>query len=151
VAGVLPDAIAQGIRYAVKRGAAVIDLPLDPVTTPGAAGAGGSRAEKSAVQYALSNNVVLVAPAGDGGAGANAVNYPAAYPGVISAGAFDAKFNKAPFSSRQAYVSLTGPGQGVTAALPSGYTALNSTSAASAVVAGVVALIKAQFPRLTPA
>jgi len=152
VASRLPDAIAQGIRYAVMHGAGVIDLPLDPVTTPGAAGAGGSKAERSAVAYALSRGVVLVAPAGDGGAGADAVNYPAAYHGVISVGAFDSGFKKAPFSSGQPYVTLTAPGQGVTAAtLPSGYTTLNSTSAASAVVAGVVALIKAPFPNLTPA
>ncbi len=70
----LPVSIADGIRYATKNGASVIDLPLDP----GAAGASGtpgvpglavsSPAEQSAVAYALRKGVVLVAPAGDDGA-----------------------------------------------------------------------------------
>ena len=96
VAAGLPNAIARGIRYAVKHHAAVIDLPLDPVTASGAAGSGGSRAERAAVAYANARHVVLVAPAGDGGAGIDPVNYPAAYPGVISVGAFNEKFVKAP-------------------------------------------------------
>jgi subtilase family protein len=152
IAAGLPNAIARGITYAVRHGAKVIDLPLDPVTTPGAAGAGGSPAERGAVRRALANHVVLVAPAGDDGAGTDAANYPAAYRGVISVGAFDSRFFKAPFTSHQRYVTLTAAGQGVTAASPEhGYKAINSTSAASAMVAGVVALIKSQFPGMTPA
>jgi subtilase family protein len=150
IAAGLPNAIARGIKWAVRRHATVIDLPLDPVTTAGAPGAGGSSAERAAVRYALAKHLVLVAPAGDGGT--DAVNYPAAYTGVISVGAFDKRFNKAPFSSRRSYVTLTAAGAGVAAASPSGgYPQLNSTSAASAVVTGIVALIQAQFPTLTPA
>jgi serine protease len=152
IAAGLPGAIAHGIRWAVRHGASVIDLPLDPVTTSGAPGSGGSLAEKAAVGYAMSKHVVLVAPAGDGGAGTDPVNYPAAYRGVIAVGAFDQQFVKAPFTSHQSYVMVTAAGAGVTAAGPSGnYPQLNSTSAASAVVAGIVALIRAQFPVLTPA
>ena len=155
VAGGLPNAIARGIRYAVRRHATVVDLPLDPVTAAGVAGAGASRAERAAVAYALARHVVLVAPAGDDGAGTDAVNYPAAYPGVISAGAFNEKFIKAPYSSRQAYVTPLVTARrdaGVTAASGlTGYAQVDSTSAASAVVAGIVALIRAQFPKLTPA
>jgi len=152
VAAGLPGAIAHGIRYAVNHHAAVIDLPLDPVTTPGAPGSGGSAAERSAVAYALAHHVVLVAPAGDDGAGTDAVNYPAAYKGVISVGAFNSAFAKASFSSHQPYVTLTAAGDGVIAANgPKGYALVSSTSAASAVVAGIVALIRAQFPALSPA
>jgi subtilisin family serine protease len=151
IAGGLPNAIARGIRYAVRQHVAVIDLPLDPVTTPGASGSGGSPAERAAVAYALARRVVLVAPAGDDGTGTDAVNYPAAYPGVISVGAFNESFIKAPYSGHQPYVTLTAAGDGVIAASgPTGYAQVNSTGAASAVVAGIVALIKAQFPALTP-
>ncbi len=149
IAAGLPGAIAKGIRYAVAQGVGVIDLPLDPAALAGAT-PGGSTAERDAVAYALSKNVVLVAPGGDGGF-AGAVNYPAAYPGVISVGAFDQAFTKATFSSRKSYVTLTAAGDGVDAATPSGYAMLHSTGAASAVVAGMVALIRAQFPTLTPA
>ncbi len=160
IATALPYAIARGIRWAVRHDATVIDLPLDPVTRPGAAGSGGSPAERAAVAYALARHVVLVAPAGDGGAGTDPVNYPAAYHGVIAVGAFDQHFVKAPFTSDRPYVTVTAAGAGVTAASPSSvsatdpakaYTQVNSTSAASAIVAGIVALIRAQFPNLTPA
>ena len=152
VAAGLPAAIARGIRYAVNHHATVIDLPLDPVTVPGSPGVGGSSAEKAAVTYALSHHVVLVAPAGDEGAGANPVNFPAAYKGVISVGAFDSQFTKASFSSHQPYVTLTAAGAGVVAANGrAGYAQISSTAAASAMVAGIVALIRAQFPALSPA
>ncbi|HEY2130086.1 MAG TPA: S8 family serine peptidase [Streptosporangiaceae bacterium] len=157
----LPMAIAQGIRYAVRHGAQVIDLPLDPaaVAADNAAAnggtlavTGGSPAERAAVRFALGKGVVLVAPAGDGGAGPDSINYPAAYPGVISVGAFDKTLTKAPFTSNRPYVRLTGPGSGVIAANgPTGYAKMKSTTAASAAVAGVAALIRAQFPTLTPA
>jgi hypothetical protein len=154
----LPGAIAAGIRYAVRHGARVIDLPMDP-GQPGASGtggasaaAGGSAAERAAVSYALRKGVVLVAPAGDNGAGSDAVSYPAAYPGVIAAGAFDRNLMKSPYSSHQSYVTLTAPGQGVIAATaPGSYAAMNSTSAASAIVAGIAALIRSRFPVLPPA
>ena len=157
----LPMAIARGIRYAVRHGAQVIDLPLDPaaVAADNAAAhggtsaiTGGSPAERAAVNFALNKGVVLVAPAGDGGAGPDTTNYPAAYPGVISVGAFNQGFAKAPFTSARPYVTLTGPGNGVIAANgPTAYAKLKSTTAASAVVAGVAGLIRAQFPTMTPA
>jgi subtilisin family serine protease len=174
IVGNLPGAIAQGIRYAVSSGAQVIDLPLDPGQSPPAlvastapapapntpltptelaaqAAAGGSPAEQSAVAYALSKGVVLVAPGGDNGTGTDDPNFPADYPGVISVGAFNSSFIKAPFSSHQPYVTLTAAGSGMTAATPTGYTTVSSTSAAAAVVTGIVALIKSEYPGLTPA
>jgi Subtilase family len=152
VAAALPAAIARGIRYAVRHGAQVIDLPLDPAAQAGATTLGGSPAERSAVAAALAKGVVLVAPSGDNGAGSDTVNYPAAYPGVISVGAFGQGFIKAPFTNHQAYATLTAAGNGVIAANgPTGYAKLKSTSAASAVVAGIAALIRSQFPTLTPA
>jgi hypothetical protein len=151
----LPDAIAAGIRYAVKHRATIIDLPPDPGLPgfPGwgdvAAAAGGSGAERGAISYALSKGVLLVAPAGDNAQSGDAVNYPAAYPGVISVGAFGRNFVKAPYSSHQDYVTLTAAGEDVVAASPSGYQTMNSTWAASAVVTGIAALIRAQFPSLS--
>ncbi len=170
----LPGAIAAGITYAVRHGATVIDLPLDPGQAPGATNPGrvttpgvtpppvpvtapdGSAAERAAVRYALRQGVTLVAPAGDNALGTGLVNYPAAYPGVLAAGAASRAGARAPSSSTLRYVRLTAPGAGVTAAVPaaaspSGYATVTSTTAASALVAGVAALVKAQFPTLTPA
>ena len=161
IAAALPAAIAAGIKYAARQGAQVIDLPLDPGQagaggTPAAAaaagGGGGSLAEQAAIDYALRKGAVVVAPAGDDGGAGNAANFPAAYPGVISVGSFNSAIIKSPFSIRQGYVTLTAPGQGVIAAsTTSGYAVMNSTSAASAIVAGIAALVRSQFPDLTPA
>jgi hypothetical protein len=156
VAAAIPNAIAAGIKEAVHHGAKVIDLPIDPGQpdssgTPGAsAAAGGSPAEQSAVRYALERNVVLVAPAGDDGASSDAPNFPAAYRGVIAVGAFNHDFVKTPWTSHDSYVTVTAPGEGVLAAKNSGgYLRINSTSAASAIVAGIAALIRARYPGLS--
>ncbi len=151
----LPDAIADGIRYAADHGARIIDLPLDPgtlgLTSKGdPAAAGGSPAEQAAVAYALSKGVVLVAPAGDDGQGPGIVNYPAAYPEVIAVGATGRTGQLAPFSSKRPYASLTAPGVSlIAAAPPDGYGTISSTSTASGIVAGVAALILSRFPQLT--
>ena len=151
----LPQAIADGIRYATDHGARIIDLPLDPgtlgLTSQGdPAAAGGSAAERAAVGYALSKGVVLVAPAGDDGQGSGIVNYPAAYPGVVAVGAIDRGGHLASFSSKRSYASLTAPGvRLVTAAPPSTFGTVSSTSTASGIVAGVAALILSRFPHFT--
>jgi hypothetical protein len=172
----LPGAIANGIRYAVAHHAKVIDLPTDPgepnpaqvaalpiptfpvkmtqapQVTGITAAAGGSSAEKSAVAYAEHKGVVLVAPAGDNGAGSDAVNYPAAYPGVIAVGGFGQNFANAASSSHQPYVALTAPGADVTAAdSTGGYASVTSTNAASALVSGIAALIRSRYPSLSAA
>jgi hypothetical protein len=170
----LPAAIAAGIRYAVGQGATVIALPLDPGTLgaapSGDPAAGGSAAERAAVSFALAHNVLLVAPAGDNGAGANSVNYPAAYPGVIAVGATSRNGERAPFSSIRSYVTLTAPGSGTTPdpAVSSGMTAdpaaglmvaapdgayepLASSDMSAALTAGVAALIRSRYPWLNVA
>jgi hypothetical protein len=164
IASQLPNAIGRGIMYAVQHGATVIDLPLDPGqpgvgstsgtsgTSGAAAAQGGSQKEQAAVSYALAHNVVLVAPAGDNGAGNDAKNYPAAYPGVIAVGAFGQGFVKAPWTSGQSYVAVTAAGADmISATNANGYQVINTTGAASAVVAGIAALIRSSFPELTAA
>jgi len=174
----LPNAIAEGIRYAVNHGAQVIALPLDPGTlnpatgnpatgnpaadNPAATGnpaadnpaaTGGSAAERAAVSYALARNVVLVAPAGDNGASTGSVNYPAAYPGVVAVGATERGGGLAPFTSARPYVAVTAPGTSLTVAAPAGdgYEKLSSSDMSSALAVGVAALIRSRFPRLTEA
>jgi hypothetical protein len=168
----LPAAIAAGIRYAVGHGATVIALPLDPgaleAAPSGDPAAGGSAAERAAVSFALARNVLLVAPAGDNAAGA--VNYPAAYPGVIAVGATARDGELAPFTSTRSYTALTAPGSGTTpdlaassgmtanpaagltvAAPDGGYEPLASSDMSAALTAGVAALIRSRYPWLTVA
>ncbi len=172
VTGRLPAAIAAGIRYAVAHGATVISLPLDPSAMGGAGAASAadrSQAERAAVAYAISRDVLLVAPAGDNDDGGDAVNYPAAYPGVLAVGATARDGQLAPFTNTGSYVALTAPGAagpavaidsdptagppvGLTVAAPDGgYQTLASTDMASALTAGVAALIRGRYPWLTAA
>lgn len=155
VATAIPGAMAAGIRYAVASGAAVIVLPADPgiatLVTGGhsAPVAGRLAVVQAAVADAERRDVVLVAPAGDNAGSGDSANYPAAYPGVLAVGAFGPGFAGASFSNRGSYVSLAAPGDGVVAATPAGYQTMRSTWAASAIAAGVAALIRSHFPSLT--
>ena len=159
----LPDAIANGINYAVSHGAKVIDLPLDPGTFGMAgdgAASGGGAAEQAAVRDALAKGVVLVGPAGDDGASAGQLNYPAAYQGVLAVGALSRGGHVASFSSRRSYVAVSAPGVGLLTAsmIPGGvsgyvpgYSHISTTSVASGMVAGIAALIESRYPSLTQA
>ncbi|MHA6765032.1 S8 family serine peptidase [Streptacidiphilus sp. PAMC 29251] len=68
--------VGEAIRYAVDHGAAVVNISLGSV--------GKDSGEESAVAYAEAHNVVVVAAAGNDGA--EAIEYPAAYPGVVAVG-----------------------------------------------------------------
>lgn len=142
------DALAKGIRYAADHGAEVISMSLGG----GSGSWEGAATEEKAVRYALDRGSVLVASAGNDGEGPNRRNFPAAYPGVIAVGAVDRGMRVASFSNRQEYLSLVAPGvQIVSAAVDGSYVIGDGTSSAAAIVAGVVALIRSEFPRLTPA
>jgi uncharacterized Zn-binding protein involved in type VI secretion len=71
---------AEAIREAVANGAKIILVPLG-----GASSAGPDPLERDAVDYALANNVTVVAAAGN--ESATTLDYPAALQGVISVGA----------------------------------------------------------------
>ncbi|WP_157249095.1 S8 family serine peptidase [Nonomuraea typhae] len=141
------DALARGIRYAVDRGAQVVSMSLG-----GGSGAWeGSAAEEEAVQYAISRGTVLVASSGNDGDSTNRKNFPAAYPGVIAVGAVDRRLKVPEFSNRQDYLSVVAPGtQIVSADGPGGYVVGDGTSSAAAMVAGIAALIRAEYPDLSP-
>ncbi|GAB2471381.1 hypothetical protein GCM10027187_44230 [Streptosporangium sandarakinum] len=142
--------LARAIRYAADHGAKVVSMSLGAY--------GPHRAEREAVSYALSRGVVLVAAAGnDGGSaytashGTSFWSFPAGYSGVIGVGAVDARGEPAPFSSDNLSVMVAAPGVGVPVTLPGGgYGTSEGTSAATALVAGVAALIKAKYPDLPP-
>jgi subtilisin family serine protease len=95
--------VACGITWAADHGASVINLSLGgPVSSP---------MLHSAVDYALSKNVVVVAAAGNGAAGAPM--YPAAYPGVLAVtaeGGTDWPIGFDWFSSYGWWVGLAAPG-----------------------------------------
>ncbi|MEW2625265.1 type VII secretion-associated serine protease mycosin [Streptomyces sp. NPDC048106] len=141
-------ALADGIRWAADHGADVINLSLGDDS----ASAHPEPGEDEAVQYALKKGVVVVASAGNGGDKGDHVSYPAAYPGVIVATAVDRYGTRAAFSTRRWYAAVSAPGVDVVIADPDHkYYEGWGTSAASAFVSGVAALIKSAHPGLSPA
>jgi membrane-anchored mycosin MYCP len=137
--------LAKGIREAVYWGAQVMNISICT---------GNSPVLRSAVQYALNRNVVIVASAGNVGDGTcigPGPFYPASYPGVLSVGAVGEDGALATFSDRLSHVGVTAPGEDITSAWPGpGYqTGLEGTSFAAPFVSGVAALVRSRFPRLS--
>ncbi|GAA2156516.1 S8 family peptidase [Actinomadura napierensis] len=141
------DAVALGIRYAVDHGAGIINMSLGG----GRQSYNGNPAQESAIKYALSKGVVLIASAGNDGSGADRKNFPAAYPGVIAVGALDRKLRLWKDSNRNSHAAVCAPGVDIVSADASnGYVVGTGTSASSAMVAGVAALIRSRYPKLSP-
>ncbi|MER5425656.1 S8 family peptidase [Streptosporangium roseum] len=142
--------LARAIRYAANHGAKVVSMSLGAY--------GPHKAEREAVSYALSRGVVLVAAAGNDGTSEYALdnatsfwNFPAGYSGVIGVGAVDSTARPAPFSSDNLSVLVAAPGVDVPVVTPGGaYGSSEGTSSATALVAGVAALIKAKYPDISP-
>lgn len=136
--------LASAIDYAVSGGAAVINISI---TT-----SGSTPALAAAVRYALDNNVVVVAAAGNDGAGASGAKvYPADYPGVLAVGAVGRDGQPLSFSSPGALVvapgaDIVGPRAG-----GDGLVTGQGTSFATAFVSGAAALVRSYLPGLTAA
>ncbi|GIH27333.1 type VII secretion-associated serine protease [Acrocarpospora phusangensis] len=138
--------VAKGIRYAVDAGADVINLSISKDLA--------TEAERAAIRYAISKGVVLVAAAGNDGAGRRTApfSYPASIPGVISVAAVTSTMTRASFSNRNSSVMLSAPGVDILGAGPDNeYWVGRGTSQATALVSGVAALIKAKYPKMSPA
>ncbi|MBA2460482.1 MAG: S8 family serine peptidase [Actinobacteria bacterium] len=134
------DRLAAGIRFAVQRGARIINVSL---TRPGLPDA----VEEQAIRYAIDSGVLVVASAGN--AGTEAPQYPAAYPGVLSVGGTDDSDTLYFWSSRGPWVGLTAPGchMVLDATIPPG--TICGTSFTPAAVSGVAGLILSRNPSLT--
>ncbi|MEW9510609.1 type VII secretion-associated serine protease mycosin [Streptomyces bacillaris] len=141
-------ALADGIRWAADNGADVINLSLGDDSESAHPDPG----EDSAIQYALSKGISVVASAGNGGEKGDRISYPAAYPGVIAVAAVDEYGTHASFSTRRWYATVSAPGVDIVVANPDGHYYIEwGTSAAAAFVSGAVALVRAAHPGLDPA
>ncbi len=135
-----PARIAVGIRYAVDRGARIINVSLSHAGSPDAA-------EAAAVAYAIERDVIVVASAGN--AGTETPQYPAAYPGVLAVGASDDLDELYFWSSRGPWVSLTAPGCQMVTDWQTPPGTICGTSFTPAVVAALAGLLLSKNPALT--
>lgn len=152
--------IAEGITYAVDRGARIVNISLGTSSD--------SPTLAAAVRYALSRSVLVVAAVGNCGNGPsrcfNTVNlpeYPGAYPGVVGVGATTTDDTIASFSTQGTQVALAAPGVRVVSTTPTyptyqsergaptGYAAFSGTSQATPFVSGVAAVLLGADPSLT--
>ena len=133
--------VANGIIWAADHGADVINMSLG--------GAGYSSIEESAVAYARSMGVTVVAAAGNDNS--SELFSPADLPGVVAVSAVDQNGAKASFSNFGPYVDVAAPGVNILSTTYDDWFGYKSgTSMASPHVAGVAALIKGAAPGLTP-
>jgi hypothetical protein len=172
-----PEAEAKAIRWAVDRGAQVINLSLGGTRDPlQPARDTFSFLEASAIDYAVRNDVVVVAAVGNGDQAPSFpwgyANYPAALPHVIGVSAVARDGGSVPtFSNRDAlYNDVSAPGEDILSTLPralteprplceeQGYSSCGSkefkrgdgTSFAAPQVSAAVALMLSEEPSLVP-
>jgi subtilisin family serine protease len=133
-------ALAAGIRWAVEHGAKVINMSfhLDSGTVV-----------RKAIADAFAADVVLVGAVGNEN---GPVNQPIDFPGVLGVGSVDRSGKVLSFSNHGAGVDLVTYGSALPAALPRNkYETASGTSASSALVAGVAALLRARYPDMSAA
>jgi subtilisin family serine protease len=146
----IQQSLAGGIMDAVRDGATVISMSIGYSAPSGVV--------RAALQYAYQHGAVLVASSGNSGHdderrdhGFAPVSFPAEYPGVLSVGALDSSGAAAGFSSNNLSVQVAAPGMQILAQGRDGrYWTVDGTSPACALVAGVAALIKSRYPRISP-
>ncbi|WBB74948.1 type VII secretion-associated serine protease mycosin [Micromonospora sp. WMMD1128] len=138
-----PGPSATGIRMAVDGGATVLNLSY------GHAGLSDDE-EQAAVRYALEHDVVVVSAVGNARQSGPDVSAPARYPGVI---AVTGTVRGGGFWSGSAHgpeAVIAAPGDEVYNIGPEqGYGWGDGTSDSSAIVAGVAALIRSKYPKLS--
>ncbi len=139
------DAVANGITYAADNGAKVINMSLG--------GPAGSATLESAVNYAWNRGLVLVAGAGNDGAG-NPF-YPAAYANVMAIASTGSSDYRSCFSNFADYMSVAAPGEFIYSATlvdangQDTYGTFSGTSMATPHAAGLAGLLFSQNPSRT--
>lgn len=145
--------VAKAIRDSVAKGAHIINLSLrfpDPVPVM-----------KQALEEALTQNVFVVAAAGNTGDGNPATLDPAGYPagfsdallpsGIMAVGNSDKADQIYARSTNQHYVDLAAPGTDILSSLPNfQHGKMTGTSMAAPHVSGVAALMLEVDPNLSP-
>jgi subtilisin family serine protease len=133
--------LLKGIDWAASQNVRILNMsfagPNDPMI-------------RNMISKAHARGLVMVAAVGNAGPRSPPL-YPAAYPDVIGVTATDSDDKLMPQANRGRQVAVSAPGVDIVAPAPSGsYQVTSGTSVAAAHVSGVVALLLARDPKLTP-
>ena len=150
--------VAKAIREAAESGAEIINMSLEASAPNATMG--------TAVQFAASQGVLLIAASGNSGA-SNGVSWPAAYDEVMAVAATNYNDRRASYSNAGAQIEIAAPGgernismlstwpgsvrcrDTTTTPTQSTYCTSEGTSMAAAVVSGAAALIKSVRPSMS--
>jgi type VII secretion-associated serine protease mycosin len=134
--------VAKGLRWAVDKGARVVNLSLG--------GSGSSPALAAALDYAFAKDVVVIACTGNASASTSTgVWYPAREPGVIAVAGMERDGDvlwSGSISGKETVV--TAPATQLFGARPGGYWRVQGTSFAAPMVAGTAALVRSRWPTM---
>jgi subtilisin family serine protease len=141
------DQIANAIKWSVDQGAKVINMSLtrNSLEWP--------RSWDEAFMYAFENDVVIVAAAGNRGAGTSEVGAPATIPGVLTVAGLDINGQASLDASSQGItIAVAAPSEELVGVAPGGqYMRWSGSSGAAPIVSGLVALVRATYPDLDAA
>ncbi len=126
----------EGISYAANMGADIINCSWG--------GGAYSATEQMVINDAWAAGAIIVASAGNNTS--SMPHYPSGYDNVVSVAALDRDDVLAWFSNFGNQIDVSAPGVGIlTTRIGSNYTIFSGTSAASPIVAGLLALLKTAF------
>lgn len=131
--------VARAIYYATERGVDIISISL------------GSTSEdaylRQAIQYALDNNILVVAASGNDGC--DCISYPARYPEVFAVGSQQQNGSASTFSNYGDNLDIMAPGENITTTTWTKTSPTNSyvsgvagTSFAAPYITGLLSLIR---------
>ncbi len=133
--------IAAGVAYATQKGARVINISLG--------GYSNSTTLRNAITTAVSQNIVVVAGAGNDNS--SSPFYPAAYENVIAVAGTDQNDLKTTSTNYGTWVDVSAPGQDILSTTLGAYSSDSGTSYASPFVSGAAGLLLSIHPEWTPA
>ncbi len=163
--------IIQSLLYAAQMPNDSGTIPVNKADVINLSIGGGSYSQATQDIYTSVRNAGIIIISSAGNENNSILSYPASYDGVVSVSAIDYNNNKAPYSSYGSKVDIAAPGGDTSADLNSdsygdgvlstlvntsngqrtgNYAFYQGTSMAAPHVAGVVALMRAVYPDLTP-